>query len=104
MAPVTDTPYAHNTHNTQKAAPHSNSADIANFALGRPNEAESRLLQALTDACRDQPITPPELRKALTPEDIEDWCQGDIRSDALSAFARAMVQRRAMNEGVVHGP
>jgi len=39
-----------------------------------------------------------EVREALAPEDIEDWQNGNIRSDTLAAFARSLVQRREMDQ------
>ncbi|TQE99623.1 MAG: hypothetical protein FKY71_07700 [Spiribacter salinus] len=91
--------HAHNPQNAQKTAMPGNSADSADSASADDEEAASRLLEALTDACRDLPITPAVVRDALAPEDIEDWRNGKITRDTLAAFARSMVQRREMDRG-----
>ena len=68
--------------------------------LGVTNSTDnSKLLEALAAACRGLAITPMEVRDALALEDIEDWCNGEISSDTLVAFAKALVQRREMNQG-----
>jgi len=99
VAEAADEPHAHNPHNAQKAAEPDHSADIADSASEHSDESDSRLLEALADACRGLSITTMEVHEALAPEDIKDWRRGDINSDTLSAFARALVQRRAMDEG-----
>ena len=91
--------YAHNPHNTQKAAEPDYSANTADSALRHSCETDCGLLEALTDACRESPITPVEVREALALEDIEDWRHGEIDGDTLSAFAWALVQRQAMDNG-----
>ena len=87
---------AHNTHNAHKSSEPGNCADIADSA-----EGESKLLEALSAACRGLTITSAEVRDALAPEDIEDWRKGDISAKTLAAFARSLVHRREMNLGKV---
>jgi hypothetical protein len=93
---LTENPYTHNPHNTQKTPKPGNFADSADSA-----EDDSKLLEALSSACRSLPITPVEVRDALAPEDIEDWRKGDITDDHLAAFAQSLVQRREMKQGKV---
>ncbi len=99
VAEAAGEPHAHNPHNAQKTAMSGISADSADSASPDASEAASRLLEALTDACRDLPITPAAVRNALAPEDIEDWRKGEITRDTLAAFARSLVQRREMGRG-----
>ena len=54
---------------------------------------------AITTRC--PPITPTEVRDSLAPEDIEDWCKGDISTETLAAFVRSLMQRREMDQGKV---
>jgi hypothetical protein len=44
-------------------------------------------------------MTPAEVREAMATADIEDWHNGEISRDALAAFARALAQRREMDQG-----
>jgi len=99
IAEAADEPHAHNPHNAQKSAMPGNSADSADSASAVAGEAASKLLESLTDACRDLPITPAAVRDALAPEDIEDWRKGEITRETLAAFARSLVQRPDMGEG-----
>ncbi|WP_156831203.1 hypothetical protein [Arhodomonas aquaeolei] len=99
VAEAAGKPHAHNPHNAQNTAMPSNSADSADSALAVAEETASRLLEALSDACRDLPIAPAAVRDALAPEDIEDWLKGEITNDTLAAFVRSLVQRREMDEG-----
>lgn len=101
VTPSTETPYAHNSHNAQKSLAEMNCADIANSAYRDSDEDDSKLLEALADACRGLSITPVEVREALAPENIAEWRNGDISSDTLTAFARTLVQRREMDQGKV---
>lgn len=96
--PVNDT-HAHNPHNTQKSTASGNSADIANCASANSDETDSKLLEVLSDACRDLSITPTVVWEALAAEDIEDWQNGKITSDFLTAFARTLLRRRKMDGG-----
>ncbi|MEA3275951.1 MAG: hypothetical protein U9Q81_11795 [Pseudomonadota bacterium] len=95
----TETPYTHNSQNAQKSPEERDCADIADSAYRSSEEKNSKLPEALADACRGLSISPVEVRKALAPEDIEDWRNGDISSDTLAAFARSLVQRREMDQG-----
>lgn len=88
--------HAHNPQNAHKAPDPGNSADIADSA-----KDDSKFLETLSSACRGLPITSTEVRDALAPEDIEDWCNGDISFDTLAAFARSLVQRQEMEQGKV---
>ena len=90
------TPYPHNPHNPHNSPDLGNSANIADSA-----ESDSKLLETLSSACRCLSITPAEVRDALAPDDIEDWHKGDISTETLAAFARSLVQRRGMEQGVV---
>lgn len=91
--------YAQNPHNAQKATKPHHSADIADSALRNAEDTDSRLLEALAHACRALPLSAMEIRDKLTPEDIEDWRNGEITGRTLAAFARALVQRREMDRG-----
>jgi hypothetical protein len=91
-----DTSCAQNPHNTQNRGGGSNSADTADTA-----EADSRLLEVLGSATRELPISAAEVRDALDPEEIDEWRNGQIATNALSAFAQSLVDRRQMNEGRV---
>ncbi|MCG7969992.1 MAG: hypothetical protein JBO36_04980 [Candidatus Thiodiazotropha taylori] len=88
----------HNSHNAQKPLELSNCENIANYAH-RDSEDDSYLLEKLAEACRDLKITPSEVRKSLTPEDIENWRNGEFGDDTLVAIAQALVQRKEMNQG-----
>lgn len=116
VTPSTETPYAHNSQNAQKPSetgtpaplpaghgihpvPGDNCADIADSAYRDSKEADSRLLEALADACQGLDINPAEVKQALAPEDIDDWCEGTISADTLAAFARSLVQRQKMDQG-----
>ena len=57
--------HAHNPHNAQKTAMQDNSADSADSASADAEETASRLLEALSDACRGLPITPAAVRDEL---------------------------------------
>ena len=39
------------------------------------------------------------MKEQLAPADIDDWRQGAISADTLSAFARSLMQRRQMDRG-----
>ena len=88
----------HNTHNTQNPIPNPNCADSADIAL-RDSEEDSRLLEALSNACCGLRISANEVKNALAPEDIQDWREGKINAQALAAFALLLVKRREMDEG-----
>ncbi|HET8700662.1 MAG TPA: hypothetical protein VFL97_03235 [Nitrococcus sp.] len=62
-------------------------------------EADSKLLEALGEACRGLSITPVEVRDALAPEDVSAWRNDEITNGALRAFAQILVQRRGMDQG-----
>src|SRR5690606_28610009 len=68
IAEAAGEPHAHNPQNAQKTAMPGNSADSADSASADAEEAASRLLEALSDACHDLPITPAAVRDALAPE------------------------------------
>ncbi|QBQ56295.1 hypothetical protein [Nitrosococcus wardiae] len=53
----------------------------------------------MAEACHGLPLTPREVRKAFTPEDLEDWLNGSLPQDTLVTFSQALVQRRMMDEG-----
>jgi hypothetical protein len=61
VTPSTETPYTHNSQNAQKPAEPGNCADIADSAYRGSEQESSKLLKALTDACRGLDITPPDL-------------------------------------------
>ncbi|MES9831149.1 MAG: hypothetical protein ABW139_02815 [Candidatus Thiodiazotropha sp. DIVDIV] len=99
MTPSAETPYTHNSQNTQKPNKTDNYADIADSAYRDSEQESSKLLEALADACRGLDITPAKVKEALAAEDIEDWRNGAISADALAVFARSLVQRREMDQG-----
>ncbi|GAB5452309.1 MAG: hypothetical protein Hals2KO_26370 [Halioglobus sp.] len=99
---VTTSPQIHCTHNpqnTQKSTERGKCADIANSAYRDSEQENSKLLEALADACKGLDITPAEVKLALAPEDIDDWRNDAISADTLAAFARSLVQRREMDQG-----
>jgi len=91
-----DPSYTHNPHNPHNAPEPGSSADIADSA-----EGDSKLLEALSSACRGLPIAPTEVRDALAPEDIEEWINSDISTETVATVARSVVQRREMDQGKV---
>lgn len=99
MTPSAETPYAHNSQNTQKPTETGNCADIADSGYRDSEQESSKLLEALADVCKGLDITPAEVKEALSPENIDDWRKGAISADTLAAFARSLVQRRQMDQG-----
>ena len=99
VTPSTKTPYAHNAQNTQNPTEQGNCADIADSAYRESEQENSKLLEALADACKGLDITPAEVKQALAAEDITDWRKGAISADTLAAFTRSLVQRREMDKG-----
>ena len=97
---LTEGSYAQNAHNTQKPAAPSNCADNADSASRDPGEDGSRLLEALTHACRGLTIKPREVRDALAPEDIEGLRCGEVSGETLVTFAASLHQRRDMERGI----
>jgi hypothetical protein len=94
------TPDTHNSHNTQKQVDSVNCADTADSAY-KVSESETTavLMQALTEICKGMPITPLEIKAALSPEDIAAWRGGEITVDGLAAYARLLVRQRDIREG-----
>lgn len=99
VTPLAESPYTHNSQNTQKPTERGNCADIADSAYRDSEQESSKLLETLADACRGLAIIPAEVKLALAAEDINDWRKGAISADTLAAFARSLVQRREMNQG-----
>ena len=99
VTPPAETPYTHNSQNTQKPTETGNCADIADSAYRDSEQESSRLLEALAGACRGLEITPVEVKQALAREDIDAWRKGTINGDTLTAFAHSVVQRREMDQG-----
>ena len=64
-----------------------------------PEQENSKLLEALADACRGLSITPADVKLALAAEDIDEWRKGAISAETMATFARALVQRREMDQG-----
>ena len=87
VTPSAETPYTHNSHNPQKPTEQGNCADIADSAYRDSEQESSKLLETLADTCKGLDITPPEVKGALAPEDIDDWRKGAISADTLAAFA-----------------
>ena len=71
-----------------------NCADIADSAYRDSEQENSKLLEALADACRGLSITPADVKLALAAEDIDEWRKGAISAETMATFARALVQRR----------
>lgn len=90
---------AHNTHNVQKSSDPGNCAYIADSALRDPLEDRSRLLEALAPACKGLSITPLEVRDSLSSVDIVEWRSGIVSDDVLTAYTKALAQRRLMDQG-----
>ncbi|MCG7926290.1 MAG: hypothetical protein JAY67_12175 [Candidatus Thiodiazotropha taylori] len=99
VTPSAESPYTHNSQNTQKPNETGNCADIADSAYRDSEQESSKLLEALADACRGLDITPAKVKEALAAEDIDDWRQGVISACTLATFARSLVQRREMDQG-----
>jgi len=76
-----------------------NCAVIADSAYRDSEEEHSKILEALSNACRELDITPTEVMEALELQDIEDWRNGNVSNKTLTAFARSLVQRRQMDQG-----
>ena len=91
-------PSAHNPQNTHNLVMPPSCADIADSALTE-SEQESRLLEALSTACSGLTISASEVRKALAPEDVQDWLEGKFSAEALAAVAGSLLNRQAMDEG-----
>lgn len=96
----TETPYTHNSQNAQKPSEPGNCADIADSVCRSADKHSSKLPEALAHACAGSPISPAELQDALAPEDLDDWREGKLDQNSLAAFARSLVQRREMDQGV----
>lgn len=99
VTPLTETPYTHYSHNTPKPVESRNCANNADSAYRDSTEENSKLMENLADACQGLDITPAEVKDALSPEDIEEWRNGAISADTLTAFARSLVQRQQMQLG-----
>jgi hypothetical protein len=76
-------------------------AGLAALALANPPEPEPKQERGaiLTAACADLPIPPEQVTAALAPEELAALKAGRLSADALAAFARALVSRRAMDAG-----
>ena len=59
----------------------------------RPPE-EADLLHALEHSCEGLPVTPSEVRAAMSEDDVRDWRDGKITHANLTAFARWWVANR----------
>ncbi|RMG35450.1 MAG: DUF3253 domain-containing protein, partial [Gammaproteobacteria bacterium] len=79
-------PYAQYPHNAQNPPTKGNSADIADSAH-KDSKSESHLLEALAEACQGLTVQPAEVALALSPEDKQDWRDGNLPTEALAAFA-----------------
>jgi len=62
-------------------------------------ERQSRLMESLANGCKGLEITPMEVYEALSADDIEEWKNGELTQDGLSAFAGLLVDRRLMDQG-----
>lgn len=91
--------YTHNPHNTQKSLQRGNCADIANYAFNASLENNSILMEQLYEACKGLEITAAQVKEALTPEDFNDWHQGNLSNETLAALAFSLQQRQTMNQG-----
>ncbi|MCG7867617.1 MAG: hypothetical protein JAY74_14810 [Candidatus Thiodiazotropha taylori] len=91
--------YAHNSQNTQKSIEPDNCADIADSAYRGATEKDSKMMEALSEACRGLTITPAEVKAALSRDDINNWRKGEISNETLAGFAKSLVQRRDMYQG-----
>lgn len=89
----------HNSQNTHKPGLTDISANNADIADSESNESSSNLAEWLETACIGLDISPLELNKALTHEDIQDWKNGDVSLEAMSAFALALSQRKSIDAG-----
>lgn len=94
---------AQNPQNSPVCTVQEHSADCADSAHGvekkSDDEQHSRLMEQLGESCKGLEITPAELLDALAPEDIEEWKQGDLNGDVLTAFANLLVDQRLIEQG-----
>ena len=58
-----------------------------------PEDAD--LLHALERSCEGLPVTPSEVRAAMSDDDVRDWRAGKITDANLTAFARWWVANRS---------
>lgn len=72
---------------------------LASLALLQEVDDLAKSFEVLSETCRGLDITPMGVVETLAPEDIEDWKNGEISSDALAAFTKSRVQRREMDKG-----
>lgn len=94
----TPEPATHIAHNTHKSTARGSSANCAQ-SVHDNLEQRSKLMEVLAGACAELEITPEAVYDALDDSDIEDWRSGQISSESLVAFARALVERRLMDQG-----
>lgn len=92
-SPSQNTQNTQNTHNAPDPSSEPPQGDVSHW--------ESKLLEALSDACSRVPISVREVRDALGSDDIEDWQKGKLTAKSLSASAAALVQSQAMERGEV---
>ena len=87
--------------NTQKTAPSSYSANKAYYADESEAQRESKLLEALARACAAHDLLPIDLQGAMSSSDIAAFARGDMCDGMLAAFARALVERRMLDKGLL---
>lgn len=84
---------------SQNAPESTTSADIADIAREATAEAHSRLVEAIGPCCSSLGLSPCELGQAVATEDVVAWRNNQVDLEYFEAIARALVQRRAMDEG-----
>lgn len=87
---------SNSTYNTQNSLTGTNST-YSTYSTHK----DAKLLDLLMVICKHLTINYQEVYESLSPEDIEDWYHGVINTEALTAFASAILQRREMDKGLV---
>ncbi|MCG7983782.1 hypothetical protein [Candidatus Thiodiazotropha endoloripes] len=57
------------------------------------------LKKLLVEICQGLPINPTEVLKALTPQDVDDWRNGDVSDSTLITFIHSLIQHRDIVKG-----
>lgn len=86
----------HNTHNSTTPGYSANTA----YCAGKEQEADSQLRDAVADACDGLDISADNVFHALADVDKAEWRTGHISPENLRAFAKSLVDRRTMDEGL----
>lgn len=91
--------YPHNTQNTHNTTTHGYSANTA-YCAAKEQEDDSRLREAVADACGGLDISADNVLHALADADKAEWRRGHISPENLRAFAKSLEERMIMDEGI----